>query len=121
MALPGVAAGHRPTLILGVVASDPRFPLVVERRRSEGEASLAKAILYQSISRPGMSGAPVFATQRGIELGPGLNGPAHRPLRFVGVNGGGFNERGDMPIGYSYFVPSPDLLDLMNSVEPSAD
>lgn len=48
----------RPVLLTGIVSSDPRVPV-----RVTPSGFAAKAVLYQSLSRSGLSGAPVFATR----------------------------------------------------------
>ncbi len=110
--LPGVTS-DRPVLLTGLIAADPRHPVTVERAAGD-----ARAVLYQSLSRSGLSGAPVFATQRGLSLGGGLKGPPHRPLRLIGVNTGSFRDAQEQPLQFSYFTRSCDLLDLLDSCAP---
>ncbi|MGQ0844381.1 MAG: trypsin-like peptidase domain-containing protein [Sporichthyaceae bacterium] len=106
--LPGTAL-ERPVLLTGLIASDPRAPMTITR---SGNA-VTRAVLYQSLSRSGLSGAPVFATQRGLQLGGGLSGPPHRPTRLVGVNTGSFRDSQERPLQFSYFTRSSDLLELI--------
>jgi hypothetical protein len=106
-------SNHRPVFLAGIIASDPRVPVEI----SWGGGRTSRAVLYQSLSRAGLSGAPVFATQRGLQLDQiTLTGPPHRPLRVVGVNTGAFRDASQLPLQYSHFVPSSELLKLLSEV-----
>lgn len=99
---------ERPVFMTGVIASDPREPLIISSSNA-GEAAERAVVLYQALSRGGLSGAPVIATQRGLNFGDGLSGPSHRPMRVVGVNAGHY-QRAGLPLGLSYFVRSGEVL-----------
>ncbi|GAA3817873.1 hypothetical protein [Nocardioides panacisoli] len=114
--LPGTEL-DRPVLLTGLIAGDPRFPIDVARPGG----SVARAVLYQSLSRSGLSGAPVFATQRGFKYGEGLVGPEPRPLRLVGVNTGSFQDSQETPLQFSYFTRSTDLLALLSEPHRRVD
>ncbi len=102
----------RPVLLAGIIASDPRVPVEVRKH-----SRTSKVLLYQSLSRAGMSGAPVIATQRGLYLGEGLSGPPHRPVRVVGINTGHFHDSTGLPLQFSHFVPSTHVLRLLNEYD----
>jgi hypothetical protein len=107
-------SGDRPVFLVGIVASDPRLPVTITYRHPRSPDEGLKAVLYQSLSRAGLSGAPVFAPQRGLELGDGLTGTPHRGMRLVGVNTGHFQEGSTgLPLQYSHFVRSAELLSLL--------
>lgn len=109
--LPGTAL-DRPVLLTGLIASDPRAPETVTRPGG----SESKAVLYQSLSRSGLSGAPVFATQRGLAFDETIKGPPSRPLRLFGINTGSFRDREELPLQFSYFTRSSALLQLLHEV-----
>jgi hypothetical protein len=107
-------SGDRPVFLVGIIASDPRLPATITYRHPRSPDEGLKAVLYQSLSRAGLSGAPVFAPQRGLDLGNGLIGPPHRGMRLVGVNTGHFQEWSTgLPLQYSHFVRSVELLSLL--------
>ena len=108
----------RPIFMMGVIAADPRHPAVITSTKS-GDPGAREVVLYQALSRGGLSGAPVLATQRGIKLGGGLTGPAHRELRLAGVNGGHYDQ-GGVPLGYSYFIRSSEILRAFTDAVPAA-
>jgi hypothetical protein len=94
---------RRPVASAGVLSSDPRHPLTVGRSQ--------RAVLYQALSRAGMSGAPVLAVQRGLHLGAGLDGPPVREAMLVGVNAGHLSDSPER--GWSYFIRSDAIHDLL--------
>jgi hypothetical protein len=96
-----------PVLMPGVISSDPAYPMAT----SPGPGRL---FLVHAFSRQGLSGAPVYAVQRGLKLGEGLQGPAHRPARIAGINAGHLPADGDGPASFSYAVRSDVLVELID-------
>lgn len=101
---------EEPLLLPGVVSSDPSRLRPHPQKVGDG-----RLFLLHAFSRQGLSGAPVFATQRGIAMGDGLAGPQHRVARLVGVNAGHWPGDEDGPAAFSYAVRSDVLLELVST------
>ena len=88
---PGLAGeSERPVLVSGIISSDPRYPAVFGNAKN-----LGNAVLCQSYSWQGMSGAPVLGFSESIGKtkiiginaghvgGSGITGRSHLSLRAV--------------------------------------
>lgn len=93
---PGLAGvSERPVLVSGIISSDPRYPAVF------GNATnLGNAVLCQSFSWRGMSGAPVLGFSESIGK-----------TKIIGINAGHVGGVGGGII--SHFVRSDALIDLL--------
>jgi Trypsin-like peptidase domain len=98
-----------PILASGFIASDPRTSF-----RLPGREIPESVLLVQSLSRSGLSGAPVYATQRGLTIGHGLSGPNPRPPRIVGINAGHISQDKDGPAMYTYCYKSTEILEAIS-------
>ncbi|AKC38716.1 Uncharacterised protein [Mycolicibacterium phlei] len=93
----------KPIIVSGIVASDSRYPATF------GDATLHNAVLCQSFSWGGMSGAPVFGFSKSIGI-----------TKIVGVNAGHIKGQGPAGGVISHFVRSSALVDLLVELgEPS--
>ena len=103
-----------PILRSGVISSDPRVNFPVDGTDS------GNAIAYEAFSTGGASGSPVFALQKGIQLGEGLSGPDdfYRPIKLIGINAGHKNDP-DLNVHsqLSYFYRSEIIIELIQKVE----
>lgn len=71
-----------PILRTGTIASDPRYDYSWDGNHQ------GACIGYEAFSYGGSSGSPVFAVEKGINVGPGLSGGGYRRLLFIGINAG---------------------------------
>lgn len=71
-----------PILRSGVISSDPRLDY------NFNSSFNGHLIAYEAFSTGGASGSPVFALQKGFQLGNGLKGPSdfYREPKLVGIN-----------------------------------
>ena len=99
-----------PILRTGTIASDPRFNYSFTGN-DDGEC-----IAYEAFSYGGSSGSPVFAVQKGINVGKGLTDGGFREIMLVGINAGHLPLKGvkDSHSGISYFYKSSVILELLN-------
>jgi hypothetical protein len=99
---PGLAgSSERPVLVSGIIASDPRYPAIFGNAKN-----LGNAVLCQSFSWRGMSGAPVLGFSESIGK-----------TRIIGINAGHVGASGVTGGGIiSHFVRSNALIDLLNQL-----
>jgi len=99
---PGIAgASERPVLVTGVIASDPRYPAVFGNAKN-----LKNAVLCQSFSWRGMSGAPVLGFSESIGK-----------TKIIGINAGHVGGSGAGVGGViSHFVRSDALIQLLEQL-----
>ena len=71
-----------PILRSGILASDPRYNYM--------EKHLGNCLAYEAFSMGGSSGSPIFAIQKGFQVGDGLQAPKdfYRELKLIGINFG---------------------------------
>lgn len=93
---------ERPVIRGGRVASDPRFDFSV------GGKAAGRCIAYETFSREGSSGSPVFAPAKGFQ---GL--PWARPGRLIGINAGHLNNQLGQHTKLSYFYRSTVILEIL--------
>lgn len=131
IAYPGFPVLHNktndsPIFKMGTIASDPRYDYNEDNKnKSSGR------IAYEGFSSSGMSGSPVFLTQRGMKLGDGLkygNNAFYREVKIIGINAGHFKDRnlislnqdpeitfsGTQHAGLSYFYRSSIIKDIID-------
>ena len=99
-----------PILRTGTIASDPRFDYSHEKE------DMGERIAYEAFSYGGSSGSPIFAIQKGIKVGAGLDGGGYREPMLVGINAGHLDIDGSMGShsGISYFYKSSVILELID-------
>ena len=80
-----------PVLRSGVIASDPRFNFE--------EHTYGNCLAYEAFSLWGSSGSPVFATEKGFQVGQGLQATAgfYRELKLIGINSAFFPIKKELP------------------------
>ena len=103
-----------PILRSGIISSDPRinFPIA--------GTDQGNAVAYEAFSTGGASGSPVFALQKGIQLGEGLKGPDdfYRPVKLIGINAGHKKDpQSGIHTQLSYFYRSDQIIALIEKVE----
>jgi hypothetical protein len=118
VAFPGYPAWYdrlnqSPILRTGSIASDPRFNY---SWTGEDEGN---CIAYEAFSSGGSSGSPVFAIQKGFEVGQGIRADEgfYREVMLIGINAGHLNDEntlGRPHSGISYFYKSSVILELIN-------
>lgn len=115
VAFPGYPVWHdqienRPIMRVGTIASDPSK----NYHYGEGDNALSgDCVAYEAFSYGGSSGSPVFALQKGLQPGPGIQFGAYRPARFIGINGGHLPSSDLAHSGLSYFYRSSLLFDFV--------
>lgn len=77
---------NMPILRSGVISSDPRLDYSFNGKDN------GHVLAYEAFSTSGSSGSPVFAIQKGIKVGNGLEAPDgfYRPVMLIGINAGCF-------------------------------
>lgn len=97
-----------PILRSGVISSDPRV------NYSYDDAYRGHIIAYESFSTPGASGSPVFATQKGFQVGGMLSASDdfYRPVRLIGIMAGNLVE-GQVNQQMSYIYKSDVIISLI--------
>lgn len=113
LAFPGFPEWHdkqasRPILRAGTISSDPRFDY------SYGETVRGACVAYEAFSYGGSSGSPVFAAQKGLKPGPGIQFSGFRELLLVGINAGHLNTAEMAHSGISYFYKSTAIAQLID-------
>ena len=123
------SANNTPIFRMGTIASDPRLDYSWDK-----DDVNSHKIAYEGFSSGGASGSPVFALQKGFQVGQGISAPEgfYREVKLVGVNAGHLNnedinskliiptEKGSVsaPIithqhsGISYFYKSSVILEI---------
>lgn len=103
---------NTPVFRMGTIASDPRL----NYSYTPG-APVASRIAYEGFSTGGASGSPVFATQRGFQIGGGLSASDgfYREVTLIGINAGHFKDQAGHS-GISYLYKSSAILELINSM-----
>lgn len=100
-----------PIFRMGTIASDPRVGYACKITDPD-----ADRVAYEGFSSSGASGSPVFAIQRGFQVGKGINAPEgfYRRVMLVGINAGHFSDDHDHHSGISYFYKSSAIIDVIN-------
>jgi S1-C subfamily serine protease len=94
---PGISGpSERPVLVTGIISSDPRYPAVF------GNAELGNAVLCQSFSWQGMSGAPVLGFSESIGK-----------TKIIGINAGHIAGSGVSGGTISHFVRSSEVIEIL--------
>lgn len=115
VAFPGYPQWHdqvevRPILRVGTIASDPSK----NYHYGQGDSALGgDCVAYEAFSYGGSSGSPVFALQKGIQPGVGIELKAYRSAKFIGINGGHLPSSDLAHSGVSYFYRSSLLFDMV--------
>jgi len=107
---PGIdqVVAHRPILVSGTVASDPRFDAEI------GAEKFIESVLCHSFSWAGMSGSPVFAMlPKQVRTWGDVESGNSRELYLVGVNAGHITIGGSAEGALTYFVKSTVLIALL--------
>lgn len=112
VAFPGFPPWHdkrqnRPILRTGTISSDPRFAY------SYSGSDDGDCVAYEAFSFGGSSGSPIFAIQKGIRPGAGLEFPGFRELLCIGINAGHLNTVDKSHSGISYFFKSSAILEII--------
>ena len=103
-----------PIVRCGIISSDPRINYPVHG------SDMGNAVAYETFSTPGSSGSPVFALQKGIQLGNGLTGSAdfYRPVKLIGINTGHKNDPNTgVHSQLSYFYRSDRIIAIIEAAE----
>ena len=103
---------NTPVFRMGTIASDPRL----NYSYTPG-APVASRIAYEGFSTGGASGSPVFAAQRGFQIGGGLSASDgfYREVKLIGINAGHFKDQTGHS-GISYLYKSSAILELIDSI-----
>ena len=114
LAFPGYPSWHdkieqRPIFRSGTISSDPRKSYHFKSDPSD----CGDCVAYEAFSSGGSSGSPVFALQKGIKPGPGIQFEAYRDAKLIGINGGHLNSADHGHSGISYFFKSYLILEMM--------
>ncbi len=106
---------NTPIFRIGTIASDPRL------NYSRTDLLSADRIAYEGFSSSGASGSPIFALQKGVRLGDGIqyvgNDDFYREVKLIGINGGHFKSYEQGHSGISFFYKSSCIVDLIDSCE----
>ena len=99
---------NMPILRGGVISSDPRLDYSFN-----GENN-GHILAYEAFSTSGASGSPVFATQKGFQIGEGLKAPEgfYRPVLLIGINAGSITKSGEHQ-QMSYMFKSDQIIALI--------
>lgn len=122
-------ANNTPIFRMGTIASDPRLNYSWDKNDINSHK-----VAYEGFSSAGASGSPVFAIQKGFQVGQGILLPEkfYREIKLIGINAGHLNyedikskiriptENGELiaPIeacqhsGISYFYKSHIIIDI---------
>jgi hypothetical protein len=117
VAFPGFPPWHdklarRPILRVGTISSDPRADY------SSTQRSMGRRVAYEAFSFGGSSGSPVFALQKGIKPGEGMEFSGYRPFMMVGINAGHIKTDGGEPDHVvEHFDPADDVCGLVQDNE----
>lgn len=106
----GIEFDERPVGIFGTVASDPR----VTNPTSE---TPGRAVLYQAMSRMGMSGGIVVADEYGLRLAGDYEGERYQSPKVVGVNAGHLYLPKGEHAGLSYFYRADAIREVLSQLE----
>lgn len=96
-----------PIMRTGTISSDPRIDFHF------GNSIQGQCVAYEAFSVGGLSGSPVFATQKGIQ-GNGFTDSGYRRPMLVGINAGHLDSS-NTHSGLSYFYKSSTILDLLGA------
>jgi hypothetical protein len=102
----------RPIMRQGVISSDPRYNYSWDSPKNgklEGDI-----IAYEAFSYGGASGSPVFALQKGIEPGEGVNFEGYRPVKMIGINAGKLTDSHGGHSGISYMYKSSAIREMVD-------
>jgi len=101
---------NNPILRTGVISSDPRFDY------SNTTVFMGNCMAFEAFSFGGSSGSPVFAIQKGFQVGTGISAPAgfYRKVLLIGINAGHFDTGAGHHSGISYLFKSSEILKLIN-------
>ena len=100
---------NNPILRTGAISSDPRFDYSIDKN------FMGNCIAFEAFSFGGSSGSPVYAIQKGFQLGPGLSAPEdfYREILLIGINAGHFETHTGHHSGISYLYKSSEILKLI--------
>lgn len=101
---------NNPILRTGSIASDPRFDYSVTKE------FMGNCIAFEAFSFGGSSGSPIYAIQKGFQVGDGLKAGSDffREVLLIGINAGHFDTSTGQHSGISYFYKSSEILKLIN-------
>ncbi len=82
---------NTPIFRMGTIASDPRFNYSYSSVNYQNRLAI---VAYEGFSTGGSSGSPVFAVQKGFQIGTGLKAPSDffREVKLIGINAGHFTD-----------------------------
>jgi len=108
--------GDRPIMRTGAIVSDPRS----DYRYDEGPPNRTdgnKQILFEAFSTSGNSGSPLFVSQRGYQVGDGLEYTgAFRPVTLIGINAGHYRDPEGHHVGLSRAYKSTAILEFIDNL-----
>ena len=113
LAFPGYPEWHdraskRPILRMGTLSSDPRYSYQY-KDQVKGDC-----LAYEAYSFGGSSGSPVFALQKGLRPGAGIEFDGFRDVLLVGINAGHLTTPGNgAHSGISYLYKSTAIRELL--------
>ena len=104
---------NTPIFRMGTIASDPRL-----NYSYVPGAPIAERIAYEGFSTGGGCGSPVFAIQRGFQIGGGLSAPDgfYREVKLIGINAGHFEDQTGHS-GISYLYKSSAIMQILDSIQ----
>lgn len=82
---------NAPIFRMGTIASDPRLDY-----SGDDDNKSSSRIAYEGFSSGGASGSPVFAIQKGFQLGEGLSyntNNFYREVKLIGINAGHYDDQ----------------------------
>ncbi len=118
LAFPGYPEWHdkienRPIFRGGTISSDPR-------RSYHYKTINGECVAYEAFSYGGSSGSPVFALQKGLKPGAGIQFDGFREGMLIGINGGHLPSSESGHSGISYFYKSSIILEIINQISLSS-
>lgn len=104
----------RPVLRMGWIVSDPRYPLDMSEVKGQ-------ALLTESFSTAGASGAPLFVLPKGFKISAGkgihISDSLYRPIFLIGVNAGHFKSSDHAHANLSYAFKSTLIIDCIHKAK----
>jgi hypothetical protein len=113
LAFPGYPEWHdrenmRPILRMGTLSSDPRYNYQYKDQVN------GDCLAYEAFSFGGSSGSPVFALQKGLRPGSGIQFDGFRDVLLIGINAGHLTKSGSgAHSGISYLFKSTVIRELL--------
>jgi hypothetical protein len=113
VAFPGYPEWHdaesmRPILRTGTLSSDPRYNYKYK------DQVMGDCLAYEAFSFGGSSGSPVFALQKGLKPGTGIQFDGFRDVLLVGINAGHLTSSGSsVHSGISYLYKATAIRELL--------